>query len=136
ADLPRAAYRCCQLRQGGVPGARSPEMRTTMTSATPTLPQILPPVRARTGIKTSRLALGQFGWGKTGPAIARVENERALVAVLKTAFEAGIRYLDTAEQYQNEDDLGRLLPEANPPADLIVATKFGRGEFTADAFRA
>src|SRR3954462_15958429 len=104
-------------------------MRTAMTSATTSLPPIPSTVLGRTGIKTSRLALGTFGWGKTGPAIARVENERALVAVLKTAFEAGVRYLDTAEQYQNEDDLGRLLPEANPPADLIVATKFGRGEF-------
>ena len=99
----------------------------------------LPPIPhvtlGRTGLRTTKLALGTFGWGKVGPVQARVENERALVEVLRTAFEAGIRYVDTADQYQNEEDLGRLLPEANPPADLTIATKFGRGNFTADAFR-
>ena len=106
-----------------------------MTSQTTSLPTIPWVTLGRTGIRTTKLALGTFGWGKVGPAVARVENERALVEVLRTAFEAGIRYVDTADQYQNEDDLGRLLPEANPPADLTIATKFGRGNFTADAFR-
>ena len=99
------------------------------------LPQIPWVTLGRTGLRTTKLALGTFGWGKIGPVQARVENERALVEVLRTAFKAGIRYVDTADQYQNEDDLGRLLPEADPPADLTIATKFGRGEFTADAFR-
>ncbi len=103
--------------------------------AEPSLPPIPPTTLGRTGLRTSRLALGTFGWGKVGPAVARVESERALVEVLRTAFRAGIRYVDTADQYQNEEDLGRLLPEAEPPADLIIATKFGRGEFSADAFR-
>jgi D-threo-aldose 1-dehydrogenase len=111
-------------------------MGTVMTSEATSLQSIPWTTLGRTGIRTTKLALGTFGWGKVGPAIARVENERALVEVLRTAFEAGIRYVDTADQYQNEDDLGRLMPEANPPADLTIATKFGRGEFTADAFRA
>lgn len=106
-----------------------------MTTDTTSLPPIPWVTLGRTGLRTTKLALGTFGWGKVGPVQARVENERALVEVLRTAFEAGIRYVDTADQYQNEDDLGRLLPEANPPANLTIATKFGRGNFTADAFR-
>jgi D-threo-aldose 1-dehydrogenase len=110
-------------------------MRTITMSASTSLPPIPWVTLGRTGLRTTKLALGTFGWGKIGPVQARVENERALVAVLRTAFEAGVRYIDTADQYQNEDDLGRLLPEANPPADPTIATKFGRGNFTADAFR-
>ena len=51
-----------------------------------------------------------------------------------------MRYLDTAESYANEERLGRLLPEAGAPADLVIATKSGRSGkvtegFTADHLR-
>ncbi|HEY2592372.1 MAG TPA: aldo/keto reductase, partial [Chloroflexota bacterium] len=50
---------------------------------------------------------------------------------------AGIRFINTAEAYENEAALGRLLPEADPPSDLLIATTFGHGKgFTADQFRA
>src|SRR5690606_15063570 len=57
--------------------------------------------------------------------------------VLEAAFEAGINYLDSAEMYQNEERLGRLLTQArNTPDDLVIASKFGRDDFTGPGYRA
>jgi len=94
----------------------------------------------RTGIRTTRLGIGAWGFGPIGAPATQVGDDAALVAVLRTAFEAGIRYLDTAESYANEDRLGRLLPAAGVPADLTIATKSGRSGkvtegLTADHFR-
>jgi D-threo-aldose 1-dehydrogenase len=91
----------------------------------------------RTGLVTSKLSLGTYGWGGVGPPQVRVEGDELVVALLKAAFEAGIRFLNTAEAYQNEALLGRLLPEAGAPPDLVIATTFGHGKgFSADQFRA
>src|SRR5262249_57300518 len=70
----------------------------------------------------------------------QVGDDEALVDVLRAAFQAGLRYLDTAESYANEERLGRLLPQADAPPDLVIATKSGRSGkvtegFTADHFR-
>lgn len=90
----------------------------------------------RTGLVTSKLSLGLWGWGGVGPPEVRVEGDSRIVELLRTAFAAGIRFLNTAEAYNNEALLGRLLPETNPPADLLIATKFGHGKgFSADQFR-
>ena len=91
----------------------------------------------RTGLTTTKLSLGTWGWGGLGPPEVRVEGEARIVSLLRAVFAAGIRFINTAEAYENEALLGRLLPDADPPADLLVATKFGHGKgFSADQFRA
>lgn len=91
----------------------------------------------RTGLTTSKLSLGLWGWGGVGPPEVRVEGDTHIVQLLRAAFAAGIRFLNTAEAYDNEALLGRVIPEADPPADLLIATKFGHGKgFSADQFRA
>lgn len=101
---------------------------------------ILPPVPeatlGRTGLRTSRLAIGTYGWGGQGPAETRLEGDERILRMLRTAFAAGIRCIHTAEAYENEALLGRLLQEADPPSDLLIFTKFGHGKgFSADLFR-
>ncbi len=91
----------------------------------------------RSGLVTSKLSLGTYGWGGAGPPEVRVLGDAAMLELLGAAFRAGIRFINTAEAYENEAALGRLLPDADPPADLLVATTFGHGKgFTADQFRA
>jgi D-threo-aldose 1-dehydrogenase len=91
----------------------------------------------RTGLVTSKLSLGTYGWGGVGPPEVRVEGDENILTLLRAAFRAGIRFINTAEAYANEAILGRLLPEADPPEDLLIATTFGHGKgFTADQFRA
>lgn len=91
----------------------------------------------RTGLTTTRLSLGTYGWGGAGPPEVRVEGDAAIIDLLRVVFSAGIRFINTAEAYANEALLGRLLPEADAPADLLIATKFGHGKgFSADQFRA
>jgi D-threo-aldose 1-dehydrogenase len=91
----------------------------------------------RTGLVTSKLSLGAWGWGGVGPPEVRVEGDDRIRELLRAAFAAGIRFINTAEAYDNEALLGRLIPEADPPADLLIATKFGHGKgFSADQFRA
>ncbi|MBV9579704.1 MAG: aldo/keto reductase, partial [Chloroflexi bacterium] len=109
-----------------------------------TRPSALPAVPwttlGRTSIRTTRLGIGTWGFGPIGAPETQVGDDEALVNVLRAAFEAGLRYLDTAEAYANEERLGRLLPEAGAPPDLVIATKSGRSGkvsegFTADHFR-
>ena len=88
----------------------------------------------------TKLGIGAWGFGPIGAPATQVGDDEALVAVLRAAFDAGIRYLDTAESYANEARLGRLLPLAGAPSDLVIATKSGRSGkvtegFTADHFR-
>lgn len=91
----------------------------------------------RTGLTTSQLSLGTWGIGKAAAA-ATIGDDEATVAVLESAFAAGINYLDSADMYENEERLGRLLGEvSNKPEDLVIATKYGHGKpFTADGVRA
>jgi D-threo-aldose 1-dehydrogenase len=91
----------------------------------------------RTGLVTSKLSLGTYGWGGLGPPEVRVVGDDNMLALLRAAFRSGIRFINTAEAYENEAALGRLLPDADPPADLLIATTFGHGKgFSADQFRA
>jgi len=91
----------------------------------------------RTGLVTSKLSLGTYGWGGLGPPEVRVVGDEAMLALLRAAFRAGIRFINTAEAYENEAALGRLLPLADPPPDVLIATTFGHGKgFSADQFRA
>jgi D-threo-aldose 1-dehydrogenase len=91
----------------------------------------------RTGLVTSKLSLGTYGWGGAGPPETRAEGDDTILNLLRCAFRSGIRFINTAEAYANEAILGRLLPDADPPTDLLIATTFGHGKgFTADQFRA
>lgn len=91
----------------------------------------------RTGLVTSKLSLGTYGWGGVGPPEVRVVGEDKMLELLRAAFRAGIRFINTAEAYENEAALGRLLPDADPPQNLLIATTFGHGKgFSADQFRA
>ena len=97
------------------------------------MPEVL---LGRTGITTSRLSIGTWGFGDASAPQARVPDEQTLIGILRAAFAAGIRFLDSAEAYENEKELGRLLKEVDAPSDLIVASKFGHGKgFTGDLFR-
>jgi D-threo-aldose 1-dehydrogenase len=91
----------------------------------------------RSGITTSQLSLGTWGIGKAAAA-ATIGDDATIVSVLEAAFAAGITYLDSADMYENEDRLGKLLREVrNTPDDLLIATKYGHGKpFTADGVRA
>lgn len=90
-----------------------------------------------TGISTSQLSLGTWGIGKAAAA-ATIGDDETIIGVLEAAFDAGITYLDSADMYENEGRLGRLLKEVrNKPDDLLIATKYGHGKpFTADGVRA
>lgn len=90
----------------------------------------------RSGITTSQLSLGTWGIGKAAAA-ATIGDDETIITVLEAAFDAGITYLDSADMYENEDRLGRLLKEVrNKPDDLLIATKYGHGKpFTADGVR-
>ncbi|HEX8968553.1 MAG TPA: aldo/keto reductase, partial [Chloroflexota bacterium] len=91
----------------------------------------------RTGLTTSKLSLGTYGWGGLGPPEVRVEGDEKMLELLRAAFRAGIRFINTAEAYENEAALGRLIPLADPPDDLLIATTYGHGKgFSADQFRA
>lgn len=109
-----------------------------MTSTT--LPVVPWTTIGRTNLHTTKLGIGTWGFGPIGAPASQVGDDEALVSVLRAAFAAGLRYLDTAESYANEERLGRLLPEAGAPSDLVIATKSGRSGkvtegFTADHFR-
>ena len=90
-----------------------------------------------TGIETSQLSLGTWGIGKAAAA-ATIGDDETIISVLEAAFDAGINYLDSADMYENEGRLGRLLTQVrNKPEDLVIATKYGHGKpFTADGVRA
>src|SRR3954453_993392 len=107
---------------------------------TETLPPVPSTTIGKTGIRTTKLGIGAWGFGPIGAPATQVGDDEALVAVLRAAFQAGLRYLDTAESYANEERLGRLLPVAGAPPDLVIATKSGRSGkvtegFTADHMR-
>jgi D-threo-aldose 1-dehydrogenase len=105
-----------------------------------TLPAIPWTDVGRANIHTTRLGIGAWGFGPIGAPETQVADDEALVALLRAAFDAGMRYLDTAESYANEERLGRLLPLAGAPPDLVIATKSGRSGpvkegYTAAHFR-
>ena len=87
-----------------------------------------------TGITTSRLSIGTWGFANASAEAAKVPEDQ-LVEVLRAAFAAGVRFLDSADFYDNEGDLARLLREAEAPDDVVISTKFGHGKgFTGPQF--
>ncbi|MBN6042175.1 aldo/keto reductase [Amycolatopsis sp. 195334CR] len=73
----------------------------------------------RTGVQVSTLALGAMNFG----AIGRTGQDEA-TAIVDTALEAGINFVDTADMYgqgESEEILGRAI--AGRRDDLVLATK-------------
>jgi len=79
---------------------------------------------------THPLTVGRLGYGTmrlTGPDIWGEPTNRAeALAILKTAVDSGVNFLDTADYY-GEDVTNRLIAEAlHPyPAGLVICTKVG-----------
>ncbi len=93
-------------------------------------------ILGRTGIETSTLSIGAWGFGPTGAPETRIADDDALAQLLTEAFDAGVTMIDSADAYQCEERLGRVLASIETPADLTISTKFGHGKgFSADAFR-
>jgi D-threo-aldose 1-dehydrogenase len=78
----------------------------------------------RTGVMLTQLGLGT---APLGELFTRVTEEQA-AAVQQAAWDAGIRYFDTAPWYgrgQSEHRVGRFL-YARPREDFVLSTKVGR----------
>ncbi|KJK02984.1 aldehyde oxidase [Pseudomonas sp. 21] len=77
----------------------------------------------RTGLQVSALGLGCMGLSYGyGPAVDRYDGIR----LLRTAFDSGVTFFDTAEAYgpfANEELLGEALAPVRD--DVVIATKFG-----------
>jgi D-threo-aldose 1-dehydrogenase len=94
----------------------------------------------KTGIVTSALGIGTWGYGPISAPSAQVGSDEEIVAILKKAFVAGMRLIDSAASYDNEERIGRLIADADPPDDLVFSTKSGRSwpveeGYTADHMR-
>jgi aryl-alcohol dehydrogenase-like predicted oxidoreductase len=78
---------------------------------------------------TKSLGLGLIGIGRIwGVAPTEVPSEREALEFLSVAYEAGIRYFDTAPSYgTSEERLGKFLSSLTSAerATITVATKFG-----------
>jgi aryl-alcohol dehydrogenase-like predicted oxidoreductase len=70
----------------------------------------------RTGLKVSPLCLGTAMLGPLGNT-----DERECIEVIHRALDAGINFVDTADQYLNEELLGRAL--AGRRDSVVLATK-------------
>lgn len=78
----------------------------------------------RGGIVTSSLSLGTAGIGN----LFRVVSDEDAAGVLRTSFDAGVRYFDTAPHYGlglAEERLGEFLRDV-PRDDIVLSTKVGR----------
>jgi D-threo-aldose 1-dehydrogenase len=78
---------------------------------------------ARTGLRVTRIGLGTAA---LGGLYAAVDEEQA-VATVRRAYDAGIRFFDTAPLYGHglaERRVGLALSDV--PGDVVLATKVGR----------
>ena len=78
----------------------------------------------KTDVFVTDLAFGASGIGNMG----RVVSDEEAGAVLERAWQAGIRYFDTAPHYGrglSEQRLGRFLKQKNRE-DIVLSTKVGR----------
>ncbi len=72
----------------------------------------------RTGIISTKIGLGTAAWPREVPYPQTLDT-------LKTAFDAGIRYIDTAPLYQTEEIVGRALQDLDLVDRVVIATKAG-----------
>jgi D-threo-aldose 1-dehydrogenase len=77
-----------------------------------------------TDVQVTDISFGASAIGNLGRAVS---NQEA-TAVLQSAWDAGIRYFDTAPHYgrgRSEERLGRFL-KSKPREDYVLSTKVGR----------
>jgi D-threo-aldose 1-dehydrogenase len=104
-----------------------------MTEKTAEVPSV---TLGNTGITTSTLGMGTWGFGPSSAPEARTDSDESIKELLDASFKAGVRLLDSAEAYNNEARLGKILAEMDTPDDLVISTKFGHGKgFGAQQFR-
>jgi D-threo-aldose 1-dehydrogenase len=103
-----------------------------------TRPEMPTTTLGRIGITTSRLGVGAWGFADASNPRARVgDDDDVLRGILQTAFDAGVRFIDSAEIYACEARLNRVFSTMKVPDDVLIATKFGHGKgFSAGQFRA
>lgn len=74
--------------------------------------------------------LGDLGFGAASIGnLYRAQSDAGADAVVEAAWQAGLRYFDTAPHYGfglSEKRLGRALARLDPAANAIVSTKVGR----------
>jgi len=99
----------------------------------------------RTGLAVSEICLGTMTFGGDGfwKVIGALEREAA-TKLVKTAFDKGVTFIDTANVYSNglsEQVLGQAIKDL-PRDELVIATKvfgrmggYGAGEQTPEAQR-
>ena len=78
----------------------------------------------KTGLEVSEVSLGL--WAVGGDAWGPVQDEESLAA-MRSAFDAGVNFFDTADVYgrgHSEELLGQFLAEI-PREDVYIATKVG-----------
>ena len=78
----------------------------------------------KTGLEVSEVSLGL--WAVGGDAWGPVQDEESLAA-MRSAFDAGVNFFDTADVYgrgHSEELLGQFLADV-PREDVYVATKVG-----------
>ena len=82
-------------------------------------------VLGKSGAPVSEIGLGTWQLGtKWGEAFNQTEAEK----ILKTAYDAGINFIDTADIYndgESEKSIGKFIKDTG--AEFFVATKCGRG---------
>lgn len=75
------------------------------------------------GLKISRIILGTMTFGKRSWADWVIEDKDQIFAILKRAYDAGIRTFDTADSYSNgysERFIGEFLKKYNIKRDRVV----------------
>ncbi|GAA1372038.1 aldo/keto reductase [Catellatospora chokoriensis] len=98
-------------------------------------------ILGRTGRNVSVVGLGAWQLGADWGSV----SEDDALAVLATAVDAGVNFIDTADVYgdgRSETLIGRFLRERGPGHGITVATKMGRrvaqepANYSMDNFRA
>jgi aryl-alcohol dehydrogenase-like predicted oxidoreductase len=85
----------------------------------------------RSGLVVSELCLGTNTFGGTGPLWSNLGalDQAAANAVMKTALEAGVNFIDTADVYgsgESEERIAQALRDLKiARADVVIATKVG-----------
>lgn len=76
----------------------------------------------KTGLQASVMGLGCGGHSRLG--LATGKDEANAIAVVRTALELGVNFIDTAESYGTETAVGKAL-KGVPRDQVIVSTKLG-----------
>ncbi|HAA78235.1 TPA: aldo/keto reductase [Candidatus Latescibacteria bacterium] len=74
----------------------------------------------RTGLEVSQMGLGAGGPSQIGKKTGKSKTESANIVV--KAFEAGVNFIDTAEEYGTEPLVGMALKEL-PRDQIVISTK-------------